>query len=180
VEPTPLTILSPVPWWWALWIRLSWPAARRTRLVAKPLRDLSFIHFAHWSLIARWPRDRAARRDRAAAPTLLFLTTFDGSDIQYIDAFVRIVPWRIRGLYGGATGFPGAKRFRPVDHYIHERAHPVGHFWYAHPGATTTMIAQALELQERYQALERRVEGADADRFAAEWKRFVCESQELL
>ena len=49
----------------------------------------------------------AVGRERAAPRTLLFLTTFDGSSIQYIDAFVRVVPTRIEALYAGASGFPG-------------------------------------------------------------------------
>src|SRR3954454_466021 len=85
MAPKPLTVLSSVPWWWALWIRSTWPLARLGRVDQK-LRALSFIHFAHWSLVGRWPRDRASGPDRGAARTLVFLTRFDGSDVQYIDA----------------------------------------------------------------------------------------------
>src|SRR4051794_13053054 len=93
MAPTPLTVLSPVPLWWSLWIRLTWLAAALTgRLVQHRLRDLQFIHFAHWSLVGRWPADPAVSADRAAPRTLVFLTNFDGSGIQYIDAFVRMVP----------------------------------------------------------------------------------------
>ena len=80
-----------------------------------PLRALSFIHFARWALIGRWPTDRQTPRDRAAPRSMLFLTSFDGSDVQYIEAFVRVVPTRINGLYWGAKGFPGPRRFGPVD-----------------------------------------------------------------
>jgi hypothetical protein len=166
MRATPLTVLSPIPWWWALWIRLSWPIARRVPLVAAPLRRLSFIHFARWAL--------ASRR------SLLFLTSFDGSDIQYIEAFVRVVPGRINGLYGGAKGFPGPRRFAPVRDYIVEHSHPVEHFWMAHPGASTRMVSQALALAELYAARESRLEGADAKQFAREWRRFLAASQGML
>src|ERR671929_159701 len=113
MAPTPLTVLSPVPRWWGAWARLTWLVARLARgLVQKPLRDLSFIHFAHWSLVDRWPPDPAVSPDDAADRTLVFLTTFDGSDIQYIDAFVRVVPFQIEALYGGAREFPGPFPFR--------------------------------------------------------------------
>src|SRR5919198_2248121 len=134
MAPTPLTILTPVPWWWALWVRFTWlVAAAGHVLVQRRLRALSFIQFAHWSLVARWPRDPAVSPDRAAARSLLFLTTFDGSDIQYIDAFVRVVPDQIEALYAGARGFPGALRFRPVARYIARHSHPVDHRYAAHP-----------------------------------------------
>lgn len=163
MAPAPLTILSPVPWWWALWIRGTWVTARMTSLVAAPLEKLSFIHAARWALIDRWPPDRAARRDRASPRSLLFLTTFDGSAQQYIEAFVRVVPWRIMGLYGGARGFPGVRRSRRVERYIDDHSHPVGHFWCAYPEATVTMKRQALAIVPLYEEFRRT---GDYERFA--------------
>jgi hypothetical protein len=167
MRATPLTVLSSIPWWWALWIRLSWPVARRVPLVARPLRRLEFIHFARWALM---PRRK-----------LLFLTSFDGSGIQYIEAFVRVVPGRIDGLYRGATGFPGPHRFGPVAQYIADHSHPVGHFWMAHPEASTRMVSQALALAAVYARFEPRLEAAgDAKAFAREWRRFLTAAQGLL
>jgi hypothetical protein len=181
MAPKPLTVLSPVPLWWSLWVRCTWlVAAVAGGLVQRRLRELSFIHFAHWSLVRRWPADPAVSPDRAAHRTLMFLTTFDGSDIQYIDSFVRVVPGQIEALYGGALGFPGPRRFRPVERYIAEHSHPVDHSHAAHPEATTTAIAQALELRRRFAAFERRVAGADDERFAREWARFLADAQDLV
>ena len=174
MAPAPLTILSPVPWWWSWWIRLTWIVARLTHVVAAPLERLSFIHAARWALICRWPGDRAARRDRAAPRSLLFLTTFDGSAQQYIEAFVRVVPERILGLYGCARGFPGVGHSRPVERYIADHSHPVGHFWCAHPDATVTMQRQALELTALYDEYQR---GGRSD---ADWEAFATRVQTLL
>lgn len=179
MAPNPLTVLSPVPWWWALWIRATWPLARLGRVDEK-LRALSFIHFAHWSLAGRWPRDPASGPDRGAARTLVFLTTFDGSDVQYIDAFVRVVPWRIRGLYSGARGFPGARRSLPVGRYIEEHNHAPDHFWAAHGDATVTMQDQAHRVRSAFAAFRERVAGAGEERFAREWERFLSEVGGLL
>jgi hypothetical protein len=182
MAPTPLTVLTPVPRWWSLWVRFTWLFSAVMRgLVQRPLRKLSFIHFAHWSLICRWPSDPAVGRERAAPRTLMFLTTFDGSSIQYIDAFVRVVPTQIAALYTGARGFPGPRRFRPVARYIADHLHPVDHAYAAHPDATTTSIAQALELRDRFAAFERRVARVSSnERFAREWERFLTEVQDLV
>ncbi|HKE78607.1 MAG TPA: hypothetical protein VKB54_04835 [Solirubrobacteraceae bacterium] len=180
MRATPLTILSPVPWWWACWIRFSWLFARYVPWVTRPLQELSFIHFARWSVIGRWPADRQTRRDRAAPRALLFLTSFDGSDIQYIEAFVRVVPKQIGFLYLFAKDFPGPRRFGPVKRYIDDHTHPVGHFWLAHPDASTTMVQQALELREAFTKLEPRVKGADAQTLGREWQQFLTSTQELL
>jgi len=182
MAPTPLTVLTPVPRWWSVWVRLTWVFSLLVRgLVQRPLRALSFIHSAHWSLVRRWPRDPAVAPDRAAPRTLVFLTTYDGSSIQYIDAFVRVVPANIEALYGGARGFPGPFRFRPVARYIDEHCHPVDHAWSAQPHATTTTIAQALALRDRFAAFERRVDPRWSDvRFAAEWEGFLTDVQDVV
>ena len=78
MAPTPVTILSPVPWWWACWVRLTWVLAWVCPPLVARLRELRFIRFAHWALAVRWPPDRSVRRDRAAARCLVFLTTYDG------------------------------------------------------------------------------------------------------
>jgi hypothetical protein len=180
MRATPLTVLSPIPWWWAFWVRLTWPVARVGNVVVGPLRRLSFIHFARWAVVSRWPADRQTRRDRAAPRSLLFLTSFDGSDIQYIEAFVRVVPGRINGLYGGATGFPGPRRFGPVNDYIAAHNHTPDHFWIAHPEASTRMVSQALALARLYAAREARLDATDAKEFAREWRGFLTASQGLL
>jgi hypothetical protein len=181
MAPTPLTVLSPVPRWWGAWARLTWLVARLGGgLVQRPLRNLSFIHFAHWSLVARWPADPAVSPDEAADRTLVFLTNYDGSDIQYIDAFVRVVPFQIEALYGGARDFPGPFRFRPVARYIDRCSAPVDHFWAAHPEATTTMIGQALELRGRFAAFEKRVAGASDAHFAHAWAELMSDVQGLV
>ena len=164
---TPLTLLSPIPRWWSWWIGFTWLIAKRSPRVEKPLRDLEFIHFARWALLP------GRRR-------LLFLTTFDGSNIQYIDAFVRVVPERIMALYGRATGFPGARRFGPVKDYIDEHSHPIDHFWIAHPEASTRTVNQALALADLYAEFEPRLNSADATGFAREWRAFLTAAQRYL
>src|SRR3954463_5093680 len=182
MAPTPLTVLTPVPLWWAVWVRFTWMvAAVSGGLLQRPLQALSFIQSAHWSLVGRWPRDPAVAPDRAAPRTLVFLTAFDGSSIPYIDAFVRARPVQIQGLYGGARGFPGPFRFRPVARYIDEHLHPVDHAWTAEPEATTTTIAHALAPPGLFAAFGRRADRRWSDeRFAAEWERFLTDVQDFV
>jgi hypothetical protein len=166
MRATPLSLISPIPRWWSFWIELTWRVARRSPRVEKPLRDLEFIHFARWALVSR--------------RSLLFLTSFDGSSIQYIDAFVRVVPERIMALYWRATGFPGARRFGPVKDYIDQHSHRVDHFWLAHPDATARMVNQALALADLYADFAPRLETDDANAFAREWRRFLTAAQRYL
>ena len=93
---------------------------------------------------------------------------------------MRVVPTRINGLYWGAKGFPGPKRFGPVAQYIEEHSHPVDHFWMAYPEASTTMIAQALKLQMAHDAAVARLDVDDPQRFGQEWRHFLTDVQDLL
>jgi len=79
-----------------------------------------------------------------------------------------------------AKGFPGPKRFGPVNDYIEAHSHHVDHFWMAYPEASTTMISQALELQAAYEAARPGLDADDRQRFAAQWRRFVTQVQGLL
>jgi hypothetical protein len=91
-----------------------------------------------------------------------------------------VVPTRINGLYWGAKGFPGPKRFGPVAQYIEDHSHPVDHFWMAHPEASTKMIDQALKLQMAYEVCAPRMDVDDPRRFGEEWRRFLTVVQGLL
>ena len=127
MAPTPLTVLTPVPLWWALWVRFTWLVAAVTGgLVQRRLRALSFIHFAHWSLVRRWPR--RPRRSRPTRPPRARSSSSRPSTARTSSTSTRSCascPTRSRRLYGGARGFPGAFRFRPVARYI-ARPHPPG------------------------------------------------------
>jgi hypothetical protein len=180
MAPTPVTVLSPVPWWWALWVRyVTWRAARVCPALVAELRRLRFIRFAHWALASRWPPDPAVRRDRAAARCLVFLTTYDGSENQYFDAFVRVVRLNILAAYRGAQDFPKL-RYRTIDAYLKAHMHELGHAYCANAEAAVRTTEQALELRRRLDAFAERARGASPERFAPMWRAFVTEVQGLL
>src|SRR5947208_10429763 len=98
---SPITIISPVRRWWAWWLRLTWPLARRNTLVVRPLVRLGFINFAHWSLFDRVPATAGRRAPRRLPqPYILFESNFNGPAEIYIDAFALVVPLRLGLLWG--------------------------------------------------------------------------------
>ncbi len=177
----PVTIISPVRRWWALWLRLTWPGANRQELVKRPLLRLSFIHFAHWSLIERMPSGRhAARRRRLPHPYLLFQTNFDDDLDAYIDAFALVVPWRMRAMWHGVFRFPGP---RPVDRvlsFINQRTTPTQYYYCAYPRASTTMITASLSLAEHHRRFAAETAGLDDAAFATRYADFLTQTQLLL
>jgi hypothetical protein len=99
-----LTTLSPVADLGALRRRLAlvanWPG------IGRPLLELSFIHFARWTLITSLPAPDGSGDDYPLNwPYLLFQASYDGKEEEYLNTFTDVIPWRLVGLFGTCFGF---------------------------------------------------------------------------
>jgi hypothetical protein len=172
---TAITVLTPIPGWWSLWLRFNfWRLERkrrrghRSRLMAN-LERLSFISFAHWGVV-RLPSGRY----------LLFQSNFNGAAKQYVEAFARLVTWGMRGLWWGAIDVPGPLPVTPFEEHIMAERLPIDHYYCAYPEASTKMVVAALELRERHEELAVRVRDLDDAAFAAAVREFLTQTQHLV
>jgi hypothetical protein len=160
---TPLTIFVPLKWGGALWLRVLFWGARHVAFVTAPLRSLSFIHFARWTVLpGRW---------------LHFESNFDGDLPRYIDTFAHALRWRMRLAWGMCRGYPGLV---PADRYArwsNSNTFPDDHYYAAYPEASTGIVGAGLRLLPRFEELRASVEDADPDTFAREWDRFLTDVQ---
>jgi hypothetical protein len=164
---TPLTVLTPMPRHWVPLLK-GFLFLRHLMGAPRELKKMSFIHFAHWSVIPRFPGQQ--RRSRYAY--LLFRSDFNGAWGKYIDAFSLEIPIRMALIWGWSYGFPGALPPEPFRRYIRANDLPVDHYYAAYPDAGVTEIEAALRVKEAYQ---RHLDGADPAEFEAAWQRFVDE-----
>jgi hypothetical protein len=175
-----LTTLTPLPRPWAVPLKLllkvkSWTGPDKT------LRRLSFIHAAYWVVIDRFPGEK----QRSKYSYLLFISNFNGSWFDYIDVFSTAVPTKMALLWGSSYGFPGPIPPRSFTRYIRANDRPLEHYYSAYPNATTTEIASALRVSERFQAEVLPLAGrtpADAAEIepavlAQAWRRFLVDAQ---
>jgi hypothetical protein len=144
---TALTTLTPLPRIWSGPLKLvlrikSWTGPDKT------LRRLSFIHAAYWVVIDHFPKEKK----RSRYSYLLFISNFNGSWFDYIDVFSTAVPEKMALLWGSSYGFPGATPPRSFTRHIRANDRPLEHYWSAYPDATTTEIASALRVSDRFQA----------------------------
>jgi hypothetical protein len=176
-----VTIVSPIRRWWSWWLHATWPVANRTPWIKRPLVDLSFIHFAHWSLVERMPPGAArGRARRLPYPYLVFQSNFNDDLNAYIDAFSLVVPWRMRGMWHGIFHFPGP---RPVDRFLSfvtQRTTPTRYYYCAYPQASSTMISAALDLEARHRRFSEETRNLDDAAFASRFAEFLAENQLLL
>lgn len=163
--------------WWARWhlTALFWYSRLRPGS-RKKLADLSFIHFARWTLVRKLPQTG----QRLRCTHLFFESNFNGGWEEYIDAFSHVLTDGMKKFWGSSYGFPGALPTAPFKDYIRGNGVDVCHFYSAYPDATTTMIAGALALEERFAAFQAESVGLDDEQFAAAWRRFLGDAQRWL
>jgi hypothetical protein len=149
----------------------------------KRLLQLSFIHFARWSIIGRrsWPRTAAEqRRERPRYDYLLFASNFNGTWEQYIEAFSQVIPGGMNGIWYWSEKYPGARPITPFLDYIRRVQFDNEYYYSAYPGASANDVKSALHLAEELQAFAGRSQGLSATDFARAYERFLTSVQGCL
>ena len=104
-KATAITVLTPVRRGGPLLLWLVFWAGRNITETLKKLETLSFIHYARWATIERFPDQ--GEGEQLHHTYLLFESNFNGTWDQYIDAFSEVVPLRMKAIWGTSFGFPG-------------------------------------------------------------------------
>jgi hypothetical protein len=155
----------------ALRLMLVFAFGNTTTLAIRPLLKMRVIALARWTL---WP-------DARHPSYLLFETNWSGSDQTYIPDFGRIMPIQWRSIWGATTLFPGAVPTTGLDAWVDVIDAGVGHFWTDYEiGATTQVIAQALELESPVERFLADTRGASAAEFHHRWEELVLKVHRLL
>jgi len=174
-KATAITVITPVkPWGRAALAVVFW-AGRHLTFTLKKLQQLSFIHYARWAVIPRFPDGGAG--ERLHHTYLLFESNFNGTWDQYIDAFSEVVPARMKAIWGSSYGFPGPIPVEPFKAYIRRNEYIANHYWSAYPGASTTEIIAAQRVAAALEAFTQRSDGLAPDAFAAAYAQFLTEVQ---
>jgi hypothetical protein len=145
------------------------------------IRRLKFIHFARLTIIHRLPRLGQPKEDALGHPLMLFLSIYDGSFGQYIDAFTDAIPLKMDAFWGTSHGYPGPDPVTPFKRFIRKNEFRSGHTYLANKDATAAMITSALELRDAHEAFYRSARShTDTDRFRRQYLAFLTEVQKDL
>lgn len=177
----PMNVITPVKRWWGAWLRFSWPGAEHVwpinAITKAPLKNLRFIHFAHWGLLTRMP---AKGGKRLPFSYIVFHTNYNGDAHAYVDAFAVRIPGRMQLLWHGAIGFPGTEPMGPLRRYVQDRMVPTLHYYCAYPEASFKMIDAGLALREHRAALLAAARSDSDEQFAKRYAHFIAEHGDLL
>lgn len=160
------------------WLRRSVKLVRECK--AKPLRRLSFIHFARWALVTELPSDDGVTKETLEPPYLYFESSFNGAFEEYIDAFAYVIPRSMKTLFGAVYNFPGPKPATSFKAFIRRHDYEAEHFYSAYRRHTATDVANALNLARGFDRLSNESADLVAETFAARWRGFLTEMQSCL
>ena len=171
---TAITVITPIKRGGPLALWLVFWAGRNVKRTLEKLEKLSFIHFARWAVIKRFPDEHGG--ERLNHPYLLFESNFNGAWEQYIDAFSEVVAFRMKAIWGTSFGFPGPLPVEPFKGYIRHNEFVANHYFSAYSGATTTEIVSAARVETALEEL-RGSAGLDAEAFRAAYADFLTKVQ---
>lgn len=114
------------------------------------LLGLQIIHFARWVLIRRkdWPAV-GQDRERLRYDYMLFLSNFNGTWDQYIDAFADGLPAGLDLLWYNNVKYPQSIPITPFKDYIRANQIDTSYYYNATPGAAQRDIKAALRVKRQ-------------------------------
>lgn len=167
-----INVLTPMRPWQS-WIQNAiFMVARVMPSQLSGLLGLKLIHFARWVIIRRnqWP-DPA----RQGAPTLendymLFLSNFNGTWDQYIDAFADGIPAGLDMFWYASIKYPHSIPISTFKAYIGANQIQTNYYYNATPGAAQRDIKAALRVRRELLALTEVHKKGDAAAFAQAYR----------
>ena len=135
------------------------------------LLGLSIIHFARWVIIRRadWPelgQPQAALRN----DYMLFISNFNGTWDQYIDAFSDGLPNGLDLFWYSSTHYPCSIPITPFKAYIRANQIDTDYYYNATPGAAQRDIKAALRVRQILLGLAARHAAIAPDDFARAYR----------
>lgn len=119
------------------------------------LIGLKFIHFARWVIIPKdaWPT-LSDDRETLDRDTMLFLSNFNGTWDQYIDAFSDGIPTGLDLFWYKNARYPGSVPITPFKQYIRANQINCDFYYNATPGAAYRDVVSALRVKRALLELE--------------------------
>ena len=167
-----MNVITPMPRW-CTWIQTAlFMIARITPQTLSGLLGLKLIHFARWVIIRRnqWPDPAGNGAQTLDNDYMLFLSNFNGTWDQYIDAFADGIPQGLDLFWYASTKYPHSIPISTFKSYITANQIQTNYYYNATPGAAQRDIKAALRVRRELLALADQHRGGDAAAFAKAYR----------
>ncbi|HEX4183147.1 MAG TPA: hypothetical protein VHY34_07805 [Caulobacteraceae bacterium] len=163
-----MNVLTPVPPWLTGLQVAVFMAVRAMPSQLRGLLGLKLIHFARWVVIRRnqWP-DLGQGEQTLGNDYVLFISNFNGTWDQYIDAFADGLPSGLDLLWYASTKYPHSIPISTFKAYISANQFDTSYYYNATPGAAQRDIKAALRVRAEVLKLAQQHGSLDAAGFAA-------------
>jgi hypothetical protein len=138
------------------------------------LLGLKLIHFARWVIIRRdqWP-DVGQGKQLLANDYMLFMSNFNGTWDQYIDAFSDGIPSGLDLFWYASTRYPHSLPISVFKAYIQANQINTNYYYNATPGAAARDIKAALRVRTAMLELARTHRQGDRAAFAQAYRAAI-------
>lgn len=173
-----MTVITPMPLsgsWLTRWI---FRFARSVPSTLAGLIGLRFIHFARWVIIPKdaWP-SLGGEKVRMKRDSLLFISNFNGTWDQYIDAFSDGIPTGLDLFWYRNDRYPGSVPITPFKDYIRANQIDCDYYYNATPGAAQRDIISGLKIRKALIELEEAHARTTPDAFARLYRKHLVSVQ---
>ncbi|UXU86283.1 hypothetical protein [Burkholderia sp. S-53] len=161
------------------WInRFIFMIARALPATLTGLIGLSIIHFARWAIIRRkdWP-DLGQPKSDLKNDYMLFISNFNGTWDQYIDAFSDGIPGGLDLFWYASTKYPHSIPITPFKNYIRANQIDTDYYYNATPGAAQRDIKAALRVRSNLVTLADQYATLSPDAFAQAYRAMLVAVQ---
>ena len=168
-----MNVLTPMPTW-RTWIQNAlFMVARVVPQQLSGLLGLKLIHFARWVIIRRnqWPDPAGRGQQTIGNDYMLFLSNFNGTWDQYIDAFADGIPQGLDLFWYASTKYPHSIPISTFKNYITANQIQTNYYYNATPGAAQRDIKAALRVRGELLDLARQHGTGDPAAFAAAYRK---------
>jgi hypothetical protein len=173
-----MNVLTPIKpcWTWLQYFLFAVSRARPSQLGG--LLGLRFIHFARWVVIKReqWPvlsPEQPRPTETLANDYMLFLSNFNGTWDQYIDAFADGIPTGLDLLWYTSTKYPHSIPIAAFKEYIAANQIQTAYYYNATPGAAQRDIKAALVMRDELRALATLLPTATPEAFGSAYRKML-------
>jgi hypothetical protein len=175
-----MNAITPMKWWKTWIVRLFFFFLGTFKSLQKDLVQLSFIQFARWVVIKHGQFPHVAEsqpKEEVQYDYLLFLSNFNGTWNQYIDAFSAVLSTGLNFIWGWSEKFPGSVPVTPFKQYIARVQFETDYYYTAYPSATTNDVKAAHRVQAAIVAFQTESAGKPPEEFAHAYLKFLVAVQ---
>src|SRR3954447_21590637 len=176
-----MNVVTPMKPSWT-WVNTAiFMASRALPETLSGLLGLSIIHFARWVIIRRedWP-DLGQPASDLRNDYMLFISNFNGTWDQYIDAFADGIPNGLDLFWYSSQQYPQSIPITPFKNYIGKNQIHTSYYYNATPGSAQRDIKASLRLYAALKELAEKHPKLTPVDFAIEYRKALAKVQNSL